>query len=271
MRRPAVATLLAATLLCAGCGQWYGRQATKGALRATERSAQEIDPEERGPAFERAARGATAGALTEISKPEHLEELQKVVRAMTAGAIGGVAEGVEGVGGATDASGRVATPERDAVAPEQPARPSSRAPAARPMERMAGNMAHGAASAFMRELGPEGEGRLGRSLEATSRRMSAAAVRGAQDEVDPLFPECEGPGRSECVERRIAGLAKSASAGASQGIRETLAWPALLLAFAAGLLAALLAVALWSGLRRRRGDRRVERRPPGHTPAESGA
>jgi hypothetical protein len=66
--------------------------------------------------------------------------------------------------------------------------------------------------------------------------LAAAATDGA---LRRLFPQCSGDDPS-CLDRRIAELSRQAAVGFTTGARDTLALPALLLAFIAGVVAVLL-------------------------------
>ena len=88
-------------------------------------------------------------------------------------------------------------------------------------------------------LGQEGPAPPAAALPGLVEEASAAAARGVRSEL-AVFPDCAGPDREACVDRRVHELARAASAGAVDAVRDALALPVLLLTFAAGALTALL-------------------------------
>jgi hypothetical protein len=125
------------------------------------------------------------------------------------------------------------------------------------IENLADQAARGAVAAVIEQLGPRGQGPLGKSLSATTQRISKSAV----------FPECEGPNRPACVRQQVSGLTAAAASGVGSGLWEAFAWSAVALSFGVGLLAGLLAVLGFFGLRRLLGGRKqavTDRGPPAH-------
>ena len=109
------------------------------------------------------------------------------------------------------------------------------------------------------ELGSDGEGPLAVSLARTGERASAAAVGGVGSELIALAPECAGPDPLGCIERRLQQTARSTAASFSAGVRETLGWQLLLVAFALGAVGGVLGTWLWSLLHERQERRRALR------------
>ena len=112
------------------------------------------------------------------------------------------------------------------------------------------------------ELGPDGEGPLAVSLSRTGERVSAAAVggRGRRAASSPaLLPECNGPDRLGCIEQRLQQTARSTAASFTAGVKDTIGWQLLLVAFALGAGGGVLGAWLWSlrSVERRRGFRRT--------------
>jgi hypothetical protein len=109
------------------------------------------------------------------------------------------------------------------------------------------------------ELGPDGDGPLALSLSRTGERVSASAVGSVGSEIARLAPECVGPDPLGCLERRLQQTARSTAASFTAGVRDTVGWQLLLVAFVLGAGGGLLGAWLWS-LRhvRRRGLRMVE-------------
>lgn len=98
-------------------------------------------------------------------------------------------------------------------------------------------------AAFARELvvqlGPKGEGPLGKSLAATGEKLAASTMRGLRAE---LAPQCQGDD-ARCFERRLQALGRATSTGVGEGLAASFGWLPVLLGFVAGLVAAA-AVAL---------------------------
>ncbi|MGI5864181.1 MAG: hypothetical protein ACOX6T_19295 [Myxococcales bacterium] len=71
------------------------------------------------------------------------------------------------------------------------------------------------------QLGKNGQGPLADSISATGERLSGSAARGVRSELGNLFPECKGPDRPQCIERRLEALGQAASSGVARGLSET--------------------------------------------------
>jgi hypothetical protein len=129
--------------------------------------------------------------------------------------------------------------------------------AAAPIEELATDAARTATAAAMNEvaaaLGPDG--RLGASLIASSGRVSAAVVDSAlastRNGLAEIFPGCTGPDAAACRERRIQELTRAAGHGFAAGVRDSLAWPIVLVSMLAGCVAGILLHRAWSGRRAR--------------------
>jgi hypothetical protein len=102
-------------------------------------------------------------------------------------------------------------------------------------------------------LGGKGQGPLGVSLAATGRELSASVTGGALERLGAAFPGCEGPDMFACIDRRIGQASRSAAAGFSSGLRDTLGWPLLILAALVGLGIGLLGHWLWTSRSNGRG------------------
>jgi hypothetical protein len=107
------------------------------------------------------------------------------------------------------------------------------------------------------ELGSDGEGPLAVSIARTGGRVSAAAVGSVGSELIALAPECAGPDPLGCIEKRLQQTARSTAASFSAGVRETLGWQLLLVAFALGGVGGVLGTWLWSLLHERQERRRA--------------
>lgn len=112
--------------------------------------------------------------------------------------------------------------------------------------------ARAARAAVAGVLGQDGPAPPAADITRLVEDASAAAARGMRSEL-ALFPDCAGPDREACVDRRVHELARAASAGAVDAVRDALALPVLILTFAAGVITALL----FSWLLSRRGHTHV--------------
>jgi hypothetical protein len=126
-----------------------------------------------------------------------------------------------------------------------------RAVAAELSRELARSATEGVHNELLRALGPDGQGPLGQAIGGAVFRATQAAV----------FPECNGANRAACIHGQVQALAQVAAVGMMQGVRERLGLAALLLAFAAGALFALTALATWTTLRTRRRLLASPRRP----------
>jgi hypothetical protein len=99
-------------------------------------------------------------------------------------------------------------------------------------------------------LGPEGEGPLALSLARTGERVSgaaaAAAMGGMGSELAGLLPECNGPDRMECINRRLQETARTTAASFTSGVKDSLGWQLLLIMFILGAGGGVLGAWLWS-------------------------
>jgi hypothetical protein len=110
-----------------------------------------------------------------------------------------------------------------------------------------------AAEKLMAQLGEEGNGPLAVSFARTGERVSAAAVGSVGSELLALAPECAGPDPLACIEKRLQQTARTTAASFTAGVRETLGWQLLLVAFGLGAGGGVLGTWLWSlRLERRR-------------------
>jgi hypothetical protein len=110
---------------------------------------------------------------------------------------------------------------------------------------------------LMAQLGAQGEGPLAvsfaRTGERVGERVTAAALGSVGSELLALAPECAGPDPLACIEKRLQQTARTTAASFSAGVRETLGWQLLLVAFGLGAGGGVLGAWLWSlRLERRR-------------------
>jgi hypothetical protein len=89
--------------------------------------------------------------------------------------------------------------------------------------------------------------------------MSSAIVKsvvgGVGAELSALAPDCGGTDRLTCIQERLNAMAHSTAAGFTSGVKESLGWQVLFLAFVVGTVAGALGSWLWS-----RGHNRSRRR-----------
>jgi hypothetical protein len=113
-----------------------------------------------------------------------------------------------------------------------------------------------AAQQLVAELGPNGQGPLAVSIARTGENLSAATVGRVGSELVALAPECAGPDPLACIEKRLQQTARTTAASFSAGVRETLGWQLLLVAFGLGAVGGVLGTWLWSLLHERQERRR---------------
>ena len=98
------------------------------------------------------------------------------------------------------------------------------------------------------ELGADGSGPLAVSLSQAGERVSSSVaggvvggvLSGVGTELAALAPECTGPDRADCLERRLQQTTRTTAATFTKGVRDTIGWQLLLVAFALGALGGLL-------------------------------
>ena len=183
---------------------------------------------------ERMAKNATAGAVNELQRQraEAEQDPTKQVARMA-----GV-RAVEGVMGALD------TPAQRAEIQRMIAEAASIAAATAVDE---------ATRHMIAQLGPDGEGPLAVTFARTGERVSgataAAAVDGVGRELGGLLPECNGPDRLECIERRLQQTARLTAASFTSGVKDSIGWQLLLLMYMLGVAGGVLGAWLWSSVR----------------------
>jgi len=208
--------LLAVACVASGCGASAraGRGATEGAVTELRRL---IDEERalNGAPMERIARSATRGTLDELSNPIRQAELAQLTRAAAGGALAslGFPEDGRAWGGGPmpDALGQMG-------------------------DRFSMGFTLGLSRQLQAQLGPSGEGPLGRSFAGLAGQASAAAARGLAAEL----PAGAALDKSSPLDNRVYDLSRSAASGFADGIAGALRWPLLAASFAAGLFSALV-------------------------------
>lgn len=214
--RPTITLLcLAALPACRLFVEPAGERAARGAITAVE----ERVPE--GQAGRQLARNSAIGFLDGLTQPEQLQQLRRAMAVASAGFIEGAA-----------------TPAADPYACRRTPRPHwsrvqlrlcAGAPSQpdTPIQDLAEQAAEAFVNTFTRklvaQLGKSGQGPLADSVTATAERVSAATAKGVRSELGNLFPECRGPDRPQCIERRLQALGKAASSGVAAGLTESVA------------------------------------------------
>jgi hypothetical protein len=99
---------------------------------------------------------------------------------------------------------------------------------------------------FVAQLGPDGQGPLAVSLARTGERISASAVGSVGGELAALVPECAGPDQLGCIERRLQQTARTTAASFTTGVKDSLGWHFLLIAFSLGVASGVIGAWLWS-------------------------
>jgi DNA-binding protein YbaB len=180
---------------------------------------------------ERIGKNAAAGAMAELQKERAssaTDTNKQVVRIAGERAVEGVVEALD--------------------APEQ--REAIKRLIADAVSAAAASAVEETTRRMIAELGPGGEGPLADTLVRTGERVSAAAavaaMGGMGSELAGLLPECSGPDRMECIDRRLQQTARSTAASFTSGVKDSLGWQLLLLMFMLGAGGGVLGAWLWS-------------------------
>jgi hypothetical protein len=115
------------------------------------------------------------------------------------------------------------------------------------MATLGGSFSTGFAQGLSRQLesqiGPDGQGPLARSFSALAQQMSAAAADGFAQSLREDDADCTEPGKRQCAQQRVQALSRSVGAGVAQGFASALRVPVLIVAFLAGVMVTILALA----------------------------
>jgi hypothetical protein len=175
---------------------------------------------------ERMGKKAAAGAISELKQQRATAEEQGKVPSREAGA-----RVVEGAVSALDA-------------PEQ--REAIERMVAEAVSVATTTAIENATQQLIAQLGPDGQGPLGVTLSRTGERISASVVGSVGSELAALLPECTGPDRMECIQRRLQETAHSTAASFTSGVKDSIGWQILLVVFAMGAGGGVLGAWLWS-------------------------
>lgn len=231
------ASRLAALVVCGvagGCAHRAGTRAASGAVESLQEQSREVKERTGEYPAERLGSRVTQGALGALSDPQATEQLQELAARIAEAA-------------AQRAVTAVLTPGEGGVGAGSPLEVAS-TQIARAVQREL-------TRALAADLGPNGEGPLGRALAGTSAEVSLAATRAL---LLAAFPEC-GPGEPRCLDRRVGEMAQEAAAGAVRGFSRAVAWMLIAGSFLAGVIAALLLIVTFRLVRRRPAPALVER------------
>ena len=240
--RWALAGFVATSVLggCAATPKQAAKGATEGALEEVKEQNQNRDGGP--PPTQDLASNIVKGTVAELDKPETRAQIGRIVETTMRSAVG-------------SALGEFTTPEwrsqrwQDSMpgfrmgptgAPTPPA--AAGQGQLGPIGALGGKMAEGFTLGMSRqlqvELGPNGQGPLGRTMAGVMREATQAAISGATQELVPA--DCVGLDSRECAERRVRDLSSSAAKGFVDGLGMALQLPLLAAAFGAGLVVALV-------------------------------
>jgi hypothetical protein len=219
------AVVVACAALLSGCAHRIGQNAAQGAVSELKRQNQQ-NPEQR-PAKLMAA-SAIEGAFEALDQPAQRARIERMVSQAVAAAVQTTVEALD--------------------------EPAQRAAIERIVSQAVAAAAHTAVEEATREmvvsLGEDGRGPLAVSLSRTGERFAAAsstaAVGGVGSQLAALVPECTGPDALDCIDRRLQRTARLTAASFTSGIKDSLGWQLLLVAFVLGAVGGVLASWLWS-------------------------
>jgi hypothetical protein len=222
---------LLATLPLA-CAARIGKNAAAGAMAEMRQQSAKGAP----PASV-AAENAVAGAMAAFDTPEQQARIQRLVEKAAAGATAALED------------------------PEQQARMQRMV--SETVAAMTRTAVGDASDQLVTELGADGSGPLAVSLSRTGERVSASVaggmvggvVGGVGNQLAALVPECTGPNRAACLEQRLQETTRTTAATFSKGVRDSLGWQLLLVAFALGIGGGAFGSWLWSLRHERRSFR----------------
>jgi hypothetical protein len=173
---------------------------------------------------ERIGKKAAEGAVTELQRQHEQNPDKKPMKLAAASAVEGAVEALD--------------------APEQRARVERLV--AEAVAAAVHTAVEQATRQVVAELGAQGEGPLATSLSRTGERIATTAVGGVGAQLAALVPECTGPDQLDCIEQRLQRTARSTAASFTAGVRETLGWQLLLVAFVLGAGGGVFGAWLWS-------------------------
>jgi hypothetical protein len=197
------------------CAERMGKNAAAGAMAQMKQQSERGGP----PPASVAAGNVVAGAMAALDTPEQQARMQRFVSQTVADVTRSVVEG-----SSAELSRAIAAVTRSVV--------------------------EDASAELVAQLGPNGSGPLAVSLSQTGERVSASVVGGVAggvgNELAALVPECRGPNRAACLEQRLQQTTRTTAATFTKGVRDSLGWQLLFVAFVLGVLGGALGSWLWS-------------------------
>jgi hypothetical protein len=253
MKKPSTFGLLAQafvlTVMLGGCAtpKAVGKGATEGAMEEVREQSKPRGNEP--PPVQEVASNVIKGTLVELDNPETRAQLSRIIGTATQSAVTSMLGGNANYGDPRNnaARGWGGGPTQFGAATPMMAMG--------PMGALGGRISEGFTLGMSRqlqiELGEDGQGPLGQSLAGVIKQATQAAVSGAAQELGPLAGDCAGMDRQRCADMRVQELSRSAANGFVQGLGAALQLPLMVVAFASGLVIAIVAALLFSWLRRR--------------------
>jgi hypothetical protein len=236
-RRLMIVALLA--VLPVACAGRIGKNAAAGAM--AEMRQQSANGEQ--PPASVAGGNAVAGALAALDTPEQQARLQRLLSRAAAGALAALDTPEQEAHMQRLVSQMVAAVTRSVVE-------DSSAELSRAVATATRSVVADASAQLMAELGQNGSGPLAVSLSQTGARVSASVVGGVAggvgNELGALVPACTGPNRAACLEERLQQTTRTTAASFTKGVRDSLGWQLLFVAFVLGALGGALGSWLWS-------------------------
>jgi hypothetical protein len=222
-----------------GCAARIGRNAAAGAMAEMRQQSANGGP----PPARVAAENAVAGALAALDTPEQQARIQRLVSQAAAGALAALETPEQQARMQRLVLQTVAAVTRSVV--EDSSAELSRAVAA-----VTRSAVDEASAELTAQLGPNGSGPLGVGMMQVGERLSASVAKGAvggmNDQLTALLPECTGPNRAACLEQRLQQTTRTTAATFTKGVRDSIGWQLLFVAFVLGASGGALGSWLWS-------------------------
>jgi len=101
-------------------------------------------------------------------------------------------------------------------------------------------------------FGPNADGPIADGMSAAAARASGSAVQGMLTAARDELAQCPGTPEKPCIQDIVQAFSRAAARGASEGVGQKIQPIPIAIAFAVGLLVALIALKLWREIRARR-------------------
>ena len=221
------------------CAARMGKNAAAGAMAEMKQQSANGGP----PPASVAAGNVVAGAMAALDTPEQQARMRRLVSQAAGGAMAALDTPEQQARMQRFASQTVAAVTRSVVE-------GSSADLSRAIAAVTRSVVEDASAELVAQLGPNGSGPLAVSLSQTGERVSASVVGGVAggvgNELAALVPECTGPNRAACLEQRLQQTTRTTAATFTKGVRDSLGWQLLFVAFVLGVLGGALGSWLWS-------------------------